>query len=176
MEVQLSDQLTLSSVYFNRTENDRILYKTIDPVTFESQYRNSGTVEHFDGIEVTLNAEIIKDLLLTTNYTYTNSKEGLALRVPTNKINANLGYQIGARTHASLSYQYVSDRIDTDFSTFSQVNLDAFNLFDARIKHDFDDEFGMFLSVANLFNEDYLELVDFTTKGRNVHLGFILKL
>ncbi|MGB3143934.1 MAG: TonB-dependent receptor [Maribacter sp.] len=176
LEVRLSDQLTLSSVYFNRTENDRILYKTIDPDTFESQYRNSGTVEYFDGIEVALNAEIIKDLLLTTNYTYTNSKEGLALRVPKNKVNTNLGYQIGARTYASISYQYVSDRKDTDFSTFSQVNLDSFNLFDARIKHDFNDEFGMFLSVANVFNEDYVELVDFTTKGRNVYLGFSLKL
>ena len=176
LEVRLSDQFTLSSVYFNRTENDRILYKTINPETFESQYRNSGTVEHFDGIEVTLNAEIIKNLLLTTNYTYTNSKEGLALRVPTNKVNANLGYQLGVRTYASLSYQYVSDRKDTDFSTFSEVNLDAFNLFDTRIKHDFNDQFGMFLSVANVFNEDYVELVDFTTKGRNVHLGFSLNL
>ena len=176
LEVRLSDKFTLSSVYFNRTENDRILYTTIDPDTFESQYRNSGTVEHFDGIEVTLKAELIKDLLLTTNYTYTNAKEGLALRVPKNKVNASLGYAFNAKTYASLSYQYISDRKDTDFATFSQVTLDPFHLFDARINHTFTDQFAMFLSVTNVFNEDYVEVVDFTTKGRNVHVGFSLKL
>ena len=176
LEVRLSDKFTLSSVYFNRTENDRILYTTIDPDTFESQYRNSGTVEHFDGIEVTLKAELIKDLLLTTNYTYTNAKEGLALRVPKNKVNASLGYAFNAKTYASLSYQYVSDRKDTDFATFSQVTLDPFHLFDARINHTFTDQFAMFLSVTNVLNEDYVEVVDFTTKGRNVHVGFSLTL
>ncbi|APQ15875.1 TonB-dependent receptor plug domain-containing protein [Maribacter hydrothermalis] len=176
LEFKVSDALTFNAIYFNRKEDDRIEYVTIDPNTFESQYRNSAETAYFNGVEVGLNSEIAKELIFSANYTYTNSKEGLALRVPKNKINATLGYDIKEKTFVGLSYQYVSDRTDTDFATFSDVTLDNFSLFNLQLKHNFYNNLSGFLSVDNILNEKYTELVSYTTKGRNVRLGFRLNL
>jgi len=175
-EFRLSDKLMVNAVYFNRAEDDRIDYVTIDPNTFESQYRNAESTVHFDGVEVGLNSVLVKGLTFNANYTYTNSREGLALRVPKNKVNASIDYMIRQKTFIGLSYQYVSDRTDNDFATFSQVTLDDFSLANLQLKHEFCDNFTAFAGVDNLLNEEYTELVDFTTKGRNVRIGFELSL
>jgi len=174
LEFKLSDAFTINAIYFNRKDDDRIEYVTIDPVTFESQYRNASETTHFDGVEVGLNSAFAEGLTFDANYTYTNSKEGLALRVPKSKINATLGYVIKDRTYVGLSYQYVSDRTDTDFATFSNVTLESFSLANLQLKHEFCSNLSAFVAVDNLLNEEYTELVSYTTKGRNVRLGFKL--
>ena len=176
LEYKLSDKFIINAVYFNRAEEDRIEYVTIDPNTFESQYRNSASTVHFNGIEVGFRSKPIKGFTLDANYTLTNSKEGLALRVPKNKVNVSLGYSIGEKSYVGLMYQYVSDRTDTDFATFSEVTLGSFSLANLQLKHDFSNRFGAFIAVDNILNEKYTELVDYTTKGRNVRLGFKMSL
>ncbi len=175
-EFKVSDAFTINAIYFNRVEDNRIAYVTIDPNTFESQYRNSADTAHFDGVEVGLDTELAEGLSFDANYTYTNSKEGLALRVPKSKINATLGYVIKENTFVGLSYQYVSDRTDTDFATFSDVTLDSFSLANLQLRHQFCTNLSAFLAVDNILNEEYTEVVSFTTKGRNVRLGFKLSL
>ncbi|MEH6617988.1 TonB-dependent receptor plug domain-containing protein [Maribacter arcticus] len=176
LEFKLSDKFTMNAVYFNRSEDDRIEYVTIDPNTFESQYRNSANTVHFNGVEVGFSSKPFKDFTLDANYTLTSSKEGLALRVPKNKANVSLGYSIGVKTYVALTYQYVSDRTDTDFATFSEVTLGSFSLANLQLKHDFSNRFGAFIAVDNILNEEYTELVDYTTKGRNLRLGFKMSL
>jgi vitamin B12 transporter len=176
LEYRISEKFTINAVYFNRTEDSRIDYVTIDPNTFESQYRNSVGTAHFNGVEVGFSSMPCKDLTFNVNYTSTNSKEGLALRVPKNKMNVILGYELGPKTYLGLAYQYVSDRMDIDFATFTEVTLKSFSLVNLQFKHQFTNRFGAFLSVENLLNEQYTELVDYTTRGRNVRLGFKLNL
>jgi vitamin B12 transporter len=176
LEYKLSDKFIINAVYFNREEDDRIEYVTIDLSTFESQYRNSPGTVHFNGVEVGFSSKPAKGFTLNANYTLTNSKEGLALRVPKNKANVSLGYSIGVKTYVGLTYQYVSDRTDTDFTTFSEVTLGSFSLANLQLKHDFSNRFGAFIGVDNIFNEKYTELVDYTTKGRNLRLGFKMSL
>lgn len=176
LEYKMSDKFSFNAVYFNRTENERIEYVTVDQVTFESQYRNAATTAHFDGVEIGFASTPFTRVTVNANYTYTNSKEALALRVPKNKVNATIGYELNAKTYFGLSYQYVSDRTDTDFATYTNVNLDRFSLVNLQVKHQFSNSFGAFFSMDNLFNESYVELVDYTTRGRNVRLGFKLTL
>ncbi|MDB4264468.1 TonB-dependent receptor [bacterium] len=176
LEFKLSDKFTMNAVYFNRSEDDRIEYVTIDPNTFESQYRNSANTVHFNGVEVGFSSKPVKDFTLDANYTLTSSKKGLALRVPKNKANVSLGYSIGVKTYVGLTYQYVSNRTDTDFATFSEVTLGSFSLANLQLKHDFSNRFGAFIAVDNILNEEYTELVDYTTKGRNLRLGFKMSL
>ena len=176
IEYRPSDKFRISALYFDRKEDNRIQFVTIDPTTFESQYRNSDTMAKFNGVEVELQATPLEDLTVTANYTYTEADEGLALRIPKNKINASIGYEFAKNTFMSLTYQYVSERSDTDFASFSTIELEPFNLIDLYAKHDFNKTFSMFISINNLFNEQYFEVIDFTTKGRNIRIGFNLKL
>ncbi|WP_289644701.1 TonB-dependent receptor plug domain-containing protein [Maribacter aestuarii] len=176
IEYRPSDKLRISALYFNRREEGRIQFVTIDPTTFESQYRNTEETVNFDGFEFELQAKPLENLSLSANYTYTNSENGLALRIPKNKINASIGYDLNDRTYISLAYQYVAERTDTDFSTFTSVDLNPFSLMDLYIKHDISPAVRFFLSINNILNEEYVEIIDFTSKGRNMRLGMRLKL
>ena len=175
-EYSLSKQLTFNALYFNRAENERIEYVSINNTTFESQYRNAENTAYFNGVEVGVSTLMASRLKLNANYTYTHSREGLALRVPKNKVNASLGYDINSKTFVGLSYQYVSDRTDIDFATLENVILDSFSLVNLQAKHLFSNRFNAFIALDNLFNESYTELVNYTTRGRNIRLGFNLTL
>jgi len=171
-----SDKLSISALYFDRREDNSIQFVTIDPATFESQYRNSEEVANFNGIEVELQARPVDKLTITANYTYTDADNGLALRIPQTKFNATIGYGFSQRSFLSLEYQYVSERSDTDFATFSTVDLEPFSLLNLYFKHDINKRVGFFFSISNVLNETYVEVIDFTTQGRNMRLGMRLKL
>ncbi len=175
-EYSLSRQFTFNALYFDRAENERIEYVTINEATFESQYRNAANTVNFNGVEVGISAILIPQLTLNGNYTYTRSNEGLALRVPKNKVNASLGYAWESNTFVELSYQYVSNRTDTDFATFENVTLDSFSLINVQARHQFSTRFNAFIAMENIFNESYTELINYTTRGRNIRIGFNLTL
>ncbi len=176
MEYRPSDNFRISALYFDRQEDGRIQFVTIDPTTFESQYRNAAETANFNGLEVELQAQPLEKLNISANYTYTDADNGLALRIPKTKINANVGYDFSERTFFSLAYQYVSERSDTDFATFTTVDLESFGLLDVNMKHDLNSKISFFFSISNLLNEEYVEVIDFTTKGRNLRLGMRLRL
>ncbi len=176
VEYRPSDKFRLSVLYFDRQEEGRIDFVTINPDTFESEYQNLTETLSFNGVEVELQAKPIANMSLTANYTYTDADSGLALRTPKNKLNLNLGYSFGAKTFASVAYQYVSERGDIDFASFTPVDLEAFSLVNLYLKHEFTSKLNFFLSLDNLLNTEYIEVTDFTTRGRNIRVGMNLKL
>lgn len=176
IEYRPSSKVRLSALYFNRDEKNRIQFVTINPETFESQYQNNAEAVNFNGFEVELELRPIDDLSFSANYTYTKAEEGLALRIPKNVFNAQLGYSFSDRTFASISYQNTSERDDIDFATFENVTLDAYGILDVYLSHRFNKRFSAFLALENIANTDYLEVFDFTTRGRNFRLGFQLSL
>lgn len=176
VEYRPSDRFGISVLYFDRQEEGRIDFVTINPETFESQYQNLTGVLNFNGVEVELQAKPIANMSLSANYTYTDADSGLALRIPKNKLNMNVGYDFGAKTYASATYQYVSERKDIDFATFNSVDLEAFNLINLYVKHNLTNTLSFFVSLDNLFNTDYVEVTGFTTRGRNVRAGMNLRL
>ncbi len=176
VEYRPTERFRISVLYFDRKEENRIQFVTINPETFESQYQNIGRATNFNGFELELELKPSEQLNVTANYTYTDADEGLALRIPKSTFNTLMGYEFGNATYASLSYQHTSDREDTDFSTFETVTLESFGLINAYLSHRLNEQIRFFVSVENITNEDYLEIFDFTTRGRNLRLGFQLNL
>jgi len=170
LEVQLSKKLRVSTVYFNRNEENFIV--------FLSQYENAQTDFTINGVEVEVSATPIENLTVDANYTFTENKDVDALRIPKHKANLNVAYAFSEKTNAGLSYQYASDRFDNDFSTFpaNRLTLDAFSLFGANINHQFNERWTGFITVDNILNEDYTEIIGFTTRGTNIRVGFSLNL
>lgn len=159
----------INGVYFNRKEQNTIIYTT--------NYENATTDATVHGFEVEAELSTIKDLTLSTNYTFTEFKDGVRLRIPKHKANASLGYQFCKNTFASINYQFVGSRTDTNFSTFANEGLDAFSLVDLYFSHKIiKNKVKLFASLTNLFNEDYFEILGYTTRGRNVNLGLNINL
>ncbi|MGB5507701.1 MAG: TonB-dependent receptor, partial [Robiginitalea sp.] len=84
---------------------------------------------------------------------------------------------LGARLSALLRYSHTGSRPDTDFTTFTQVELKPFSLVDLRMDYALiPGRLDAFLSASNLLNESFTEVLGFQTPGRNFLLGWSLKL
>ncbi|WP_461531966.1 TonB-dependent receptor plug domain-containing protein [Sinomicrobium sp.] len=155
--------MRLSALYFNREEKNFIFYGTEGYVNIDERY----TV---NGVETEFSVKPIDFIQLDANYTFTENRDQLALRIPKHKVNATAGFNVDEHTFASVSYQYLSDRTDA-----GGIAMDSFSLFDLYLSHSIlDGRMKLFANISNLFNEDYLELVGYTTLGRNIRLGFSL--
>lgn len=174
IEFQTS-QFRWSALYFNREEENFIDY-VMNSQTGEWMYSNVDDRFTVHGVEVEASYNPISKLLLTANYTFTENRDKVVLRIPKHKINAGIDFQLFSTTALGLSYQYTGARLDTDFDTFENVELDTFSLLNFTANHQFSDRFTVFLNLDNITNEDYQELVGYTTRGRNIRLGFRLAL
>ena len=158
-----------STVFFNRKEENTIIYTTA--------YENAITNATVQGSEFEFETSFIKNLDFSVNLTYLEVKDGERLRVPNYKANASLGYDFSKTTYASLNYQFVGSRTDTNFSTFLNQELSSYSLIDLYFSHKIiKNKLTLFANVTNVLNEDYFEILGYTTKGRNVSLGLNLKL
>jgi vitamin B12 transporter len=179
LEFDRNQKHRLSVVYFNRVENDFIDFVTINPTTFESQYQNVPGSFTAEGVEVSLQTTPIQNLTLSGNYSHTDRKKALRIRIPANKVNLSAQYTLLQKTNLTLSYQYTGARDDVFFSpvTFASENktLGDYQLLDFFVSHQLDKRFRLFGSVTNIFNEAYEEIFGFTTRGNNVRLGLEMR-
>ncbi len=179
VELSHEKRATVSVVYFNRKSENFI---TFDPTTFVNF--NSPTDIDVDGVELETTAKLVDDkLVIRANYTYTNiDKLDDNIRIPEHMFNANIGYQWNDKTYTSLSYQFNTERADNDFAnvdpvTFAPtpVSLDSYGLLDFYVSHQLMKRLSVYASLSNITNEDYQEILGFSTKGRNARIGFNLE-
>ena len=178
-ELGIKDKATFNLVYFNRRETNFIDF--IDLGSFVFQYNNIDESFTASGIEFTADYKFSNNLKLSANATYTKVEDDLNLRIPELKINAKLDYHLNEATFMSLSYQFNDDRKDAFFNstTFEseEVNLKSYGLLDFYINHKIiKNKMALFANVTNILNEEYQELFGYTTKGRNLTIGFNLSL
>lgn len=174
VEYAVSEKLRFSSLYFNRKEENFVFY---DSAT--STYNNAINTIDAQGVEVELSWKPNKSIALTTNYTFTERKGDNAIRIPKHKINAVVAYNFSERANASLGYSLTGERSDTDFSSFpfEDIPLESFTLLDLYFGFDvIQNKLKVFANANNLFNTNYTEVLGFSTRGRNVRIGFHLNL
>lgn len=164
LEFNTKKGFRVSGVYYNRKEDNTIIYT--------SGYENATTDATVHGFEVETSVNVVEDLSISANYTFTELKDGVRLRVPKHKANANFGYNFYKHSYVSLNYQFMGSRMD-----LGNVELESFSLIDLYFSQKvIKNKVKLFASITNLFNEDYLEISGYTTKGRNVNLGLNIKL
>ena len=177
VEVNFSNSFKLNGLIFNRLEENTVLFTLVDPDNFVSQYTNAQDDATAQGIEIEASGKVADGLRISANYTFTELKDGNRVRLPKHRANATLGYDISENTLVSLNYQYVGSRTDTDFSVFEDVALDAFSLVDVYLSHQFKkDKVRVFANITNILDEDYEEIIGYSTRGRNFSLGVNLTL
>ncbi len=71
----------------------------------------------------------------------------------------------------TVSLDHTGNQIDTDFATFSRVQLDAFTLVGLNISYHLNNAVALSVRGENLLDEDYAEVVGFRAQGRGVYAG-----
>lgn len=172
LEYTITKKARVSAVYFNRNEKNAIGFDSND---FKSSFVNLADKISVNGVEMEAFWQPVEKLTLEANYTFTERKEDNVIRIPKHKANAVLGYQPEPRTYLSLSYAYTGKRLDTDFNTGENLVLDAFSLIHLYASHQvIADTLRIFVNAENLLNEDYVDVLNFTTRGRNFRVGLQL--
>ncbi|AWX43076.1 hypothetical protein HME9304_00063 [Flagellimonas maritima] len=173
VEYFVNDKLRLSTVYFNRNEENRF--------GFDANFQSINITDEIDvsGVEVEVSLSPMETFTLDANYVFTERKGDSAIRIPKHKANLTLSYKFSEKTFASVGYQFTGDRIDTVFPPFPNpafnVALDSFSLVNLYFSHDvIQNKLKVFIDGNNLFNEEFTEVFGFTTRGRNFSAGFNL--
>ncbi len=171
LEFNKTGKVRASVLYFNRSEENLI--------TFDENFVsvNSDSTIDAQGAEIEVDWTIVSDLNFGVNYTFTERKGDNAIRIPRHKINAALNYALSDRTELALNYAFNGERPDTDFGTFTDMDLPSFSLVDFYISHEImPKKVKLFLNATNIFNAEFVEVIGFNTRGRNINLGINISL
>jgi len=167
IEVQfLSKKLTINAVTFLREEKNAI------DVDANYIYYNIDKKSKAKGIETSILADVTPKLTVNANYTFNELDERLQRLNPKHKANLAVNYEFTDRFFAAINYQYLSSRIDAFGFPSQFVKLDAYRLLNATLKYQLiKSRLTVFGSATNIFNEEFVENVGYSTRGRNFKIG-----
>lgn len=161
------DEAHGSLVYFHRKEDPKIIY---DFTSYA--YANAPSNVAYQGVEFMYSNRLYDQIDLTLNYTFTELKEGNPVRLAKHMLNSVIEYQDQKRNNFGLVYTYRGKRQAVD-----QSYLDAYGLIDLRYaKHFLDGKLTTSFWINNLLDKEFVELANFTTKGRNIRFGINYRL
>lgn len=176
----LNNKLTINTVGFYREQVNFIGFYT-NPVTWAGNYINTDGENKAKGIETEISYLINKSIKIQTNYTFTQVDEALDRLIPKHKINATTNIKISQNLNFNIDYQYNDGRKDIFFdgNTYKtvKVNLNSYQLLNANIRYDLiKNRMTIFANTTNILNENFVENIGYSTRGRNFKLGLNIKL
>lgn len=167
-------KINLNAVAFYRQEANSIVF-------LSGGYDNIDGKYNAKGIETMFTYALTNQLKLRGNYTFTQVEKALDLYVPRHKVNASVEYQPTTRTFFNVSYQFVDKKPDALFDpiTYEQTSIvtAAYKLLNATAKYELiKNRMTVFATATNILNEDFYEVIGYTTRGRNFKLGLNINL
>ena len=175
-EYKFKDWFSLNAVYFNRKESDAIIY---DSTTFK--YDNGSS--EANGFEV--NSKIIpfEYITLTSSYTFIdkNRFEDFNDYIPKHKFVSTLEAEPFKNFFFSLIYRNVGARTIFDrYGSFGtagdDVILSNYQVIDFMTNYKvLNDRVTLYATITNVLDEDYDDILGFSTRGRNYKIGVRLQ-
>lgn len=172
MEALIGKGIRASLLYFDRDEENFVFF---DNILF--QFANTPEAVEVNGLEFEALWRIGKRMEWQANYTFTQRKGDNAIRIPRHKAFAQWAYEFGETSRFTLQYAFTGKRLDTDFNSFTDVELDPYSLVNASFSYDLaPGKIRLFAHADNVFNTRFEEVIGFSALGRNIRLGFTLNI
>ena len=155
----------LSIVFFERKENPKIIYE-YDFSNFTGGYINTPSDLIFRGIEIDYSKVFFDMMDFNFNYTFNELKKGTLQRLPKHSFNESITYNLKKNRQLSFIYRYRGNREALGGSEM----LNSYGLMDIRFsvsKYKINFNFW----VNNIFNKEYVEILNYSSKGRNLRFG-----
>ncbi|HLT70998.1 MAG TPA: TonB-dependent receptor, partial [Cyclobacteriaceae bacterium] len=98
-------------------------------------------------------------------------------RLPKDKWGAALSFYPVSAAAIVLKYNYTGDRTSFDFNSFSEVTLDNYQLVDLFASYGFmEEKLTLYGAINNIFDEDFIGVFGYATRGRNFSAGLRYRL
>ncbi|MEX2336764.1 MAG: TonB-dependent receptor, partial [Fulvivirga sp.] len=175
LSLYISQALSFNATYFIRDEEE-----VIDFVSqFDEQgnyvggaYQNLQQEREIKGIELQMDWKIVRDLNFNAYFSQIDRDNSSTFyRIPENKWGFELAWQPLEEGNLSLKYKRTGERTDIDFVAGSDVVLDPYTVVDAYADYQFFKKLKVYGAVNNLFDEQFVTVWGFNTKGRNYNVG-----
>jgi vitamin B12 transporter len=171
-EIQLlNKKLQVTAVGFYREEINAV------DVDANFVYLNIDGKNRARGIETTVSYAMNSRFTFSTNYTYNELDQALQRLNPKHKVNASIECHFSKRFFTLFQYQYLSNRRDAFGFPPQPIALEAYQLVNSTIRYELlKNRMTVFGTVTNLFNEDFVENIGYSTRGRNFRVGVTVEL
>lgn len=178
----LNKKLNITAVGFLRKEKNAIDY-LFDLSTFSSSYFNHIDDFTAKGVEASLAYTVTDKIQIKGNYTFTsvpnkpinNTFPDVVANLynAKHKVVADFDYKISDRLNFNLNYLFSDKRDGFEGYPPVVVKLDAYKLLGSTIRYELSkNRMTVFASAYNIFNEEFVEVVGYNTRGRNFKVGF----
>jgi vitamin B12 transporter len=137
------------------------------------EYQNVTANRNVHGVELSASYQIVKVLSVSANYTFTDTdKPESFYRIPNNKMGISINAQPLPALAVSIKYSFTGERTTFDFDSYSELKLDSYQLVDVFASYGFlKNKLTMYGGVNNVFDEQFIAVYGFTTRGRNFTAG-----
>ncbi|TDJ47972.1 MAG: TonB-dependent receptor [Gammaproteobacteria bacterium] len=177
-----NNSLSIAATYFDEQLEDEIDGFVFDPGTFLFTAANRPGKSRRQGIELQFTASPGDHLDLSASYTYTDSTELASLgdevdelRRPTNMLAVNLNFSPWPRANFNLNVSYNGSQDDIFFPPFplpsERVGLDSYTLVDLAATYRLTPTVQLIGRIENLLDENYEDVVGFSTPGVGAYFG-----
>jgi vitamin B12 transporter len=168
---QSFDDWQLSVDYFRSDLTDEIT--TLFNADFTTSVINLESESRREGVELEINGRVTDNLSLQGSMSFLRSEENNIeeIRRPSFLASVTATWDITDDLSFTANLDHTGAQLDTDFATFSNVELDAYTLVGANIRYNMSDIISVYVRGTNLFDEDYQDVIGFSTAGRGVFAG-----
>jgi len=166
-----------NAAYFTRQEDNLIGFVSEfddDGNFIGGAYQNLVTSRNVNGLESDLSYDINDQLSFAGHYTFLFEPDLVSdfYRIPQNKAGLSLHLQATDEADVNLRFTQVGKRTVLDFSSFSEIELEAYSLIDLFAQYQLlDSKLKLYGSVNNILDKDFVGVYGFTTRGRNFTIG-----
>ena len=176
LDTTLSDErIQLGATYFNAQLKDEIGSScdanwTCTPINIEG-------ISDRQGVELSSSFAVSDSLQVNAAYTYTDSEDpaGVEEQLRAKHIGSiNVAWQVKSDTKVNINVQHNGSQ--TDYGFPNPVMLDAYTLVNLNVNYSASDKMDVYLSLNNLFNEDYQQVNGYETLGFGANIGLRYKL
>lgn len=170
------EKFVFNIVWFKRDETNPIDFVSIfddDGNYVGGRYINLTAEREVNGVEISTTYTVNDNVQLSVNYAFNDTdKPESFYRIPKNKFGAVLTLQPLKYGTLSIKYNNTGERTTFDFNSFSEVTLDSYQLVDVFASYKLlKSKLTVYGSLNNLFDEDFVAVLGYTTRGRNFGAG-----
>ena len=160
-----NEKRNLSLVFFEREENPKIIYE-YDFLTFSGGYINSPSDLTFRGVEIDYSKKFFNKMDFNFNYTFNELKKGALQRLPKHSFNESITYYLKKDKQLSIIFRYRGKREALGGTEI----LNSYGIMDLRYSFP-KNKIKFNFWINNIFNKEYVEILNYTSKGRNLRFG-----
>jgi len=175
--ILVDGRLQLGATYFDaKLENEitTVSYNCEGWVCEYNQPENMDGKSSRKGLELSSSFSVNDNLLVSANYTYTDSTDahGNDEQLRAKNIGSlNLAWQMLANAKINLNIQHNGSQKD-----WQPPTLEAYTLVNLNAHYDASENLQIYMSLNNLFDKDYQEIVGYETLGFGANIGLRYKL